>query len=80
MTWEVIKMAELAKITVRVRSNRTGTTVQFTSTGRYKGLTTAGYNRDITGLPLQPNVSIEAFWESVLAAVQSNLTSDPTPP
>lgn len=73
-------MAELAKITVRVRSNRTGTTVQFTSTGRYKSLTTAGYNRDITGLPLQPNASIEAFWESVLAAVQSNLTSNPTPP
>jgi hypothetical protein len=73
-------MAELAKLTIRVRSNRTGTSVQFTSTGRYKSLQTAGYQRDLTGLPLQPNETIEAFWLAALANVTNSITADPTPP
>lgn len=73
-------MSAPAKITIRVRSNRTQTTMAITTTGQYKGLRTAGYNRTVTGLPLQPNSSADAFWLSVIAAAQANLTSDPTPP
>jgi hypothetical protein len=73
-------MAELAKLTIRVRSNRTGTQVQFTSTGRYKSLQTAGYNRDVTGLPLQQNETISAFWLAIIAEIQTSITNDPTPP
>lgn len=73
-------MSAPAKITLRVRSNRTGTTIQITTTGRYKGLTTAGYNRTLTGLPLQPNSTANAFWLGVIAAAQANLTAEPTPP
>jgi hypothetical protein len=73
-------MARNSKITIRVTSNRSGTSVQFRTTGLYKSLTTAGYQRTITDLPLQNTTSLDTFWAGVLAAVQTSLTTDPTPP
>jgi hypothetical protein len=73
-------MANQAKITIRVRHNRTGTSVQYSTTGRYFALTTAGFQRDLTGLPLLTTATTAAFWEAVIAQVTADLEANPTPP
>lgn len=73
-------MANLAKITIRVRHNRTGTSVAYSTTGRYFGLQTAGFLRDLTGLPVMSTADAAVFWEAVLPLVIADLTANPTPP
>jgi hypothetical protein len=73
-------MANQAKLTVRVTHNRSGSTVQFSTTGRYFGLTTGGYNRTVQGLPVYSNSDAAVFWAAVAAEVAANLTATPTPP
>ena len=68
-------MADLAKLTIRVTSNRGSSNVQFSTTGRYVRLVTAGINVDALGEPVQPTTTAKAFWLSVLTIVQAQLTA-----
>ena len=69
-------MAADSKITIRVRSSRGASTVSYSTNGRYVSFTTAGYNRHLAGQPIQPTSSLKAFWTSVLAIVQADVTAN----
>lgn len=70
-------MASTATITVRVKSARGSSRVEYTSKGRYVSFTTAGYQRDLLGQPIQPTASLSAFWLSVLDLVVKDITDNP---
>jgi hypothetical protein len=67
-------------MTIRVTAARGSSTVSFSTNGRYVSFTTAGYQRQLLGQPVQPTASLDVFWASILAAVQSSLTMEPDPP
>lgn len=73
-------MASQAKMTIRVTASRGGSTVSFTSNGRYVSFNTSGYQRQLLGQPVQPTASLEAFWAAILTIVQASLTANPNPP
>lgn len=62
-------------MTIRVTSARGSSTVQFSTTGRYVSLTTAGITEQLLQQPIQPTTSNKAFWLSVLALVQAELNT-----
>lgn len=68
-------MANQSKLTIRVSAARGSSTVQFSTTGRYVSLSTGGLNLTQRQAPIQPTASVEAFWLSVLALVQAQLTA-----
>jgi hypothetical protein len=70
-------MAAKAELTIRVTSSRGHSTVSYTSKGRYVSFTTAGYQRELLGQPIQPTTSLEAFWLAVLGIVQADITANP---
>jgi hypothetical protein len=70
-------MASKAEITIRVTSSRGGSKVSYTSKGRYVSFTTAGYQRELLGQPIQSTASLAAFWLGVLAAVEADITANP---
>ena len=51
--------------------------MSYTSKGRYVSFTTAGYQRELLGQPIQPTTSLEAFWLAVLGIVQADITANP---
>lgn len=67
-------------MTIRVTASRGASTVSFSSNGRYVSFSTGGYQRQLLGQPVQPTASLDAFWASVLAAVQASLAANPDPP
>lgn len=73
-------MASMAKMTIRVTSSRGASTVRISSNGRYVSFNTSGYQRTLTGQPVQPTTSLAAFWTSILAIVQESITTTPAPP
>lgn len=72
-------MAAESKITIRVRSSRGASTVSYTTNGRYVSFSTAGYQRQLPGEPIQPTSSLEAYWASVLGIVQADIAANPSP-
>lgn len=68
-------MADLAKLTIRVTSNRGSSNVMIASSGRYVRLVTGGINLQALGEPVQPSTSAKAFWLSVLTIVQAQITA-----
>jgi hypothetical protein len=68
-------MASQAKLTIRVGSARGSSNVAFSTTGRYVSLTTGGITQVLPQQPIQPTTSPAAFWLSVLALVQAELTA-----
>jgi len=70
-------MATKAEISIRVTSSRGKSTVSYTSKGRYVSFTTSGYQRQLIEQALQPTSSLSAFWLSVLAIVQADITANP---
>lgn len=73
-------MASQAKMTIRVTASRGGSTVQFSTNGRYVSFNTSGYQRQLLGQPVQSTASLDAFWAGILSAVQASLTANPSPP
>lgn len=69
-------MAAESKITIRVGSSRGASTVSYSTNGRYVSFTTAGYQQQLLGQPIQPTTSLKAFWSSVLAIVQADITAN----
>jgi hypothetical protein len=70
-------MATKAEIVIRVTSARGRSTIAYTSKGRYVSFTTSGYARQLLSQPIQPTSSLSAFWLSVLALVQADITANP---
>lgn len=68
-------MATQAKLTIRVGSTRGASSVNYSSTGRYINLTTGGYQVSLPAQAIQPTASTKAFWLSVLAIVQAEITA-----
>lgn len=73
-------MASQAKLTIRVTSSRGGSTVSFSSNGRYVSFNTSGYQRSLLEQPVQPTTGLSVFWLSVLAAVTAAIEANPNPP
>lgn len=72
-------MASISRMTVTVTSSRGASTVTISSNGRYVSFPTRGYDRVLTGQPIQPTSTLSAFWLSSLALVVANLTASPAP-
>jgi hypothetical protein len=67
-------MAAESKITIRVSSTRAGTTVRYSTTGRYLRLQTNGLNGVLMNQGTQPNDTSQHFWEAILPLVQAAIT------
>lgn len=72
-------MATLAKMTIRVTSARGSSTVSFSSSGSYVSTPENGYSVTLTGEPILPTTDQKTFWTAVIAAVQGNITANPSP-
>lgn len=70
-------MANQAKMTVRVTSQRGSSGVSFSTAGRYINLPTNGVSADLTRQAVQPTASAKAFWQSVLAIVVAQVNALP---
>jgi hypothetical protein len=73
-------MASRAVITIRVTSARGGSTVQYTTKGKYISFLTNGYQRLLRSQPIQSTASLEGFWVPILNTVVADITAHPTPP
>lgn len=56
-------------MTIRVTSQRAGSTIRFSTGGRYISLSANGVTGDLTKQPVLTTASAQAFWEAVLALV-----------
>lgn len=72
-------MASQAKLTIRVGSTRGASSVAFTSVGQYVSTPVSGYAEVLNGQPIQPTTDTKTFWLSVLAIVQAQINSMPSP-
>lgn len=70
-------MASKSEIVIRVNSSRGGSTISYTTKGRYVSFTTSGYQRQLLSQPIQPTATLSGFWLSVLAAVVADITANP---
>lgn len=70
-------MASQAKMTIRVTATRGGSTVRYSTNGRYVSFNTSGYLRELLAQPVQPTASLSVFWLSVLNAVLADVTAHP---
>ncbi len=70
-------MANQAKLTVRVTSQRGSSGVSFSTAGRYINLPTNGISATLVQQPIQPTASAKAFWLSVLTIVNEQISGLP---
>lgn len=70
-------MASQAKLTIRVTATRGGSTVRYSTNGRYVSFNTSGYLRELLSQPVQPTSSLSVFWLAVLNAVLADITAHP---
>lgn len=68
-------MASKAEIKIRVTSSRGSSTISYTTNGRYVSFNTGGLTDTLMGQPIQPTTTLPAFWLSVLAIVQADITA-----
>lgn len=64
-------MASQAKLTIRVGSTRSGSTIEFSTAGRYVSTPVNDLGEVLSSQAIQPTSSSKAFWTSVLAVVQA---------
>lgn len=67
-------MGSVAKLTIRVRSSRGASTVQYSTNGRYVSLPTNTLTNNLTQQPIQPTTTPQAFWGSVMDIVEQDIT------
>jgi hypothetical protein len=70
-------MANLAKLTVRVTSQRGASNISISSAGRYISLPTNGIAIGLPRSPIQPTSTNGAFWRSVLTIVTAQINALP---
>lgn len=66
-------MANQAKMTVTVSSQRGASTITFSTKGRYISLPVNGISANLPRQPVQPTANALAFWQSVMAIVVAQL-------
>lgn len=71
------RMANQAKMTIRVGSSRGASNVSFSTAGKYISLAVNGINESMPRQPVQPTSSAKAFWLSVLAVVTAEVNALP---
>jgi hypothetical protein len=65
-----------SSIVIRVDSTRGGSTVSYTSKGRYVSFQTAGYQAHLPKQAIQPTTSLKAYWTSVLDIVLADIAAN----
>jgi hypothetical protein len=70
-------VATVAKLTVRVGSSRSSSTVKTGTTGVYLSTPMNTIEINSTGQPIFTTASPKAFWTAVLAAVQAEIAALP---
>jgi hypothetical protein len=70
-------MANQAKMTIRVTSQRGSSGLAISTAGRYINLPTNGVSLDQPRQPIQPTSSLKAFWQSVLVLVTDAVNALP---
>jgi len=70
-------MANQAKLTVRVTSQRGASNIGFSTSGNYISLPVNGITQTMPRQPVQPTSSAKAFWLSVLAVVTAEVNALP---
>jgi hypothetical protein len=68
-------VASKAEIVIRVYAHRGSTQVEYTTKGKYVSFQTAGLGDNLQRQPIQPTSSLQAFWQSVLAIVTSDIAT-----
>lgn len=63
-----------ARLTIRVRSSRGGSTIQYSTNGRYVSLNTNTLANILQSQPIQPTSTQQAFWGAVIDAVEQDIT------
>ena len=69
-------MATQAKLTIRVTSQRAGSTINFSTAGRYISLPVNGITDTLTKQPVLTTASAQAFWLQVLPLVQAAIEAE----
>lgn len=68
-------MSQPAKLTIRVRSSRGASTVQYSTSGRYRSLQVNDITDNLQDEPLFSTSGSKAFWEAVLGVVLADITA-----
>lgn len=68
-------MADQAKLTIRVSSGKTASTVAVATTGRYRGLATNTVRFELLGEPMFTTADALHYWNAVLAVVQAQIVA-----
>jgi hypothetical protein len=66
-------MANQAKMTITVTSQRGASTINFSTKGRYISLPVNGISANLPRQPVQPTANSLVFWQSVIAIVTAEL-------
>lgn len=66
-------MANQAKMTITVTSQRGASTINFSTKGSYISLPVNGITANLPRQPVQPTANALVFWQSVLAVVNTQL-------
>lgn len=66
-------MANQAKMTITVTSQRGASTITFSTKGRYISLPVNGISAGLPRQPVQPTANSLVFWQSVIAIVTAQL-------
>lgn len=72
-------MSSRAQLVVTVTSSRGGSTVHFSTKGRYISFPSRGYRRVLKDQPIQSTASLAAFWTGIITSVQDSISINPTP-
>lgn len=67
-------MSSRAVLRITVTSSRGGSTIRYNTLGRYVSLFTNTLTNILPSQPIQPTSSQQAFWGSVLDAVEQDIT------
>lgn len=67
-------MANSAKLVITVTAARGGSTVRYSTKGRYISLPVNTLQNTLASQPIQPTSSVNNFWGSVMDAVEQDIT------
>lgn len=67
-------MASTARLVITVRAARGSSTISYSTKGRYISFIANTLTNILSGQPIQPTSSPQAFWGSVLDAVETDIT------
>lgn len=69
-----VDVANTARLVITVRSARGSSTISYSTKGRYVSLITNTLQNILGSQPIQPTITPQAFWGSVLDVVETDIT------